>query len=53
MTVGPALSSITVHRYDIIMINTIAMQLTAWVGPCKAMADTEACSVSKGHSKNN
>ena len=51
MTVGPALSSITVHRYDIIVINTVAMQLTALVGPCKAMAHEEECSVSKGQSK--
>ena len=43
MTVGPALSSIPVHRYDIIVINTVVMQLTAWVGPCKAMTHAEAC----------
>ena len=53
MTIGPALSSITVHGHDIIVINTVAMQLTAWVGPCKAMAHTEACSLFKGQSKNN
>ena len=53
MTVGPALSSITVHRYDIIVINTVAMQLTAQIGPCKAMTHAEACSVSKSQSKNN